>query len=84
LLPGRDGERRQFLLRKSKKFYPYQLNIDSVDLKGGTKMSYTKPELVSLTSALSAIQGVNKGCLIVLDVPQNTVNMSAGAYEADE
>jgi len=47
-----------------------------------TTMSYTKPELVVMSRAVEAIQGVNKDCQQVVDA--QSLQTTIGAYGADE
>lgn len=45
-------------------------------------MLYTKPEVITLASAVEAIQRVNKDCNQVVD--SQSLQLTIGAYEADE
>lgn len=47
-------------------------------------MTYTKPELVALTPAVEAIQGVGKPHILMVDWNQGSLFASIGSYEADE
>ncbi len=44
-------------------------------------MKYEKPEVVTLASAVDAIQGVNKQSNVIVDSP---TKLTTNAYEADE
>ncbi len=46
-------------------------------------MTYNKPEVVKLDSALSTIQGQHKGT-VQADAPPKSNEASIAAYEADE
>ncbi len=52
------------------------------DEKGETKMTYNKPEVRIVGSALEAILGGDKPFANVTDGPPHTATI--GAYEADE
>ncbi len=47
-------------------------------------MTYNKPEVVKLDSALSVIQGVDKGTLQPFDNQVPRKLQTIGAYESDE
>ena len=47
-------------------------------------MTYTKPELVALTHAVEAIQGLGKQPNIFTDGKQPEILLTLPAYEADE
>jgi hypothetical protein len=47
-------------------------------------MSYNKPKVITLDSALSAIQGTGKPQHVVQDNLMPRQNATIGAYEADE
>jgi hypothetical protein len=47
-------------------------------------MTYNKPEVVKLDSALSAIQGTGKPQHVVQDNLQSGFAQTIGAYEGDE